>query len=375
MRKVLIGVLFIFFLSVFSNLAEASIFTCNSTGVEKTSFYSNESVYVTSNTSITTNATSVKFYIATHRTWSAGANLTTAANISIYVSTNSTGHVPITLLWSPTLIIGTYDVIADVNNNSTFDAEDQLYTGTGSGFSVLQQLAPTLVIIKGAKSPPDHDWHVELNGSQKNVMLQINLTAGSYDAVKVNSFALLASGSGDDKNGIHLVALYYDANGNGIYDEGDSLFGFGQYSIDDGVATIDTDNKLTIAASSTVTLIFVYTMTNSSGSATGSTYVFQLASIDGVGVNTGTVAKVSGLLYSAVKTVYSSASTTTTISANTTTSPTTTEPIATTTTVPENETKDLFVGLSVAGVAVAVILVFVYYFFLRPPQPYHYTPQ
>jgi len=373
MRKVLIGVLFIFFLSVFSNLAEASIFTCNSTGVEKTSFYSNETVYVTSNTSITASAASIKFYVATHRTWSVGTNLTTTATISTYVSTNSSGYVPTTLLWSPMLTVGTYDLIADVNNNATFDAGDQLYNGTGNGFSVLQQLMPALTIIKGAKSPPDHNWHVDLNGSQKNVMLQINLTAGSYDAVKVNSFALLASGTGDDKNGISLVTLYYDANANGIYDEGDSLFGFGQYLMDDGVATINTDNKLTIPANSTVTLIFVYTMSNTSGSATGNTYSFQLASVDGVGANTGAAARVSGLLSSAITTVYSSSATTT--STTVIASSTTTQPIATTTTAPQGETKDLFVGLSVAGFAVAAILVLVYYFFLRPPQPYHYTPQ
>jgi len=373
MRKILIGVLVIFFLSVFSNLAEASIFTCNSTGVEKMIFYSNESVYVASNTSITTNATSVKFYIATHRTWSAGANLTTAANISIYVSTNSTGYVPTTLLWSPTLTVGTYDLIADLNSNATFDSGDQLYNGTGSGFSVLQQLAPTLTVIKGANSPSDHNWYVDLNGNQKNVMLQINLAAGSYEAVKVTSFTLLASGTGDDKNGVSFIALYSDANANGIYDNGESLLGFGQYLRDDGIVALDTNDKLTISANSTVTLIFVYTMSNTSGSATGNTYSFQLASVDGVGVNTGTAARVSGLLSSAVTTVYSSSATTT---STTVTAPsTTTQPISTTTTVPQTETKDLFVGLSVAGFAVAAILVFVYYFFLRPPQPYHYTPQ
>jgi hypothetical protein len=374
----------VFILLLLPGLAIAvPIFTSDSEGKEKMSFYTNETVYLTSNASIATGVTTIKFYIATHRTWSSGTNLTTAAVISKNIDTNSSGHVNVTLIWNPILTVGTYDMIADMNNNATFDSEDHLYNATGDGFSVLEQPLPSLSVVKGLNSPPNHDWYAELNGSEKNVMLQINLTAGIYDAIKVTSFFLVASGTGDDKNGVSLVTAYDDGNGNGIYDQGESFVGYGQYLRDDGIVVLDTKDKITIPSNSSMAVIFVYTMKSAAGSAEGKTYGFDLASIDATGVNLGTTAKIIGLpISSAVKTVYSTTMTTTTIPITTTTVPATTTTVpattttvpATTTTVPAGETKDLIIGLSIAGFVVIAIVALLYFFLLRPPQPYHYTP-
>jgi len=371
---------FVFFLFVFlPSLAGAAVFTCNSTGTEKTIFYTNETIFVASSTNITPSSATVKFYIATHRTWSSGANLTAAVTTSKDIATNSSGHVPATLMWSPTLTVGTYDLIADVNNSATLDSEDQLYNASGSGFIVSEQQVPTLTVAKGAGSPPNHDWNADTNGSQKNVMLQTSLTAGSFDSVKLTSLALVASGTGDDKAGVSIVAVYSDDNWNGQYDQGEPLISYGQYIRDDGIISFDMTDKLTVNANSTTALIFVYTMTGSSGSTSGNTYSFQLASITGVGANTGMQARINSFsINSAVKTVYSSAAATTTTTvgnATTTSTTTTTIPTTTTTIPPEDETKDLLVGLATAGVVVVAILALIYFFVLKPPKVPQYAPQ
>lgn len=377
MRKQVLLLMFVFF-SIFSfSPASASIFTCNSTGNEKTSFYTNETVYITSTTNITNQSKTIKFYVATHRTWSFGINLTAVANFSKTISTNSSGHVPVSVLWSPPLSIGNYDVIADMNGNTTFDSEDLLYNATGDGFSVVEQPVPKLIISKGEKSPSDHEL-TETNISLPNEMLQLQLTTGSYESIHVKSFYLSASGSGDDKNGIRYVAVCEDENKDGTCGFGEEIIGIAQYGRDDGIAHIDLKDGLKIAENSSVTLVFYYMMRNGSGDYEGKTYSFQLAIVEAFG-SSGNRAVIEGLpIQSAVKTVYSQAVTTTTTT--TTIAPTTTTTIAPTTAPPSQEKEEeekinLFVGIVVAVfISLAIITVF-YFFFLRPPQqPYTYKP-
>jgi len=372
MKGLLIGSIVFLLLSLPPLATAASIFTSNSSGGETTNFYSNDTVYVASSANISATTSTIRFYIATHRSWSTGANLTTSSIFSRNITTNSSGHVPVTLLWSPTLTVGVFDLIADVNWNGTFDSEDQLYSAAGGGFAVFEPPVPSLNITKGVKSPSNHDWHVETNGSQKNVMLQINITASSYDSVKVTSFALTAYGTGDEKTGVSLVAIYLD-DGNGSYDQTDSIIGYGQYLRDDGIVSFDTTNRLMVNANASIALIFVYTMTNSSGSAAGSTYSFQLVSADAIGTNTGIRATVTGLpIVSAVKTVYAAEATTTTTAPATTT---TQVAVTTTTTAPKEETKDLIVGLAIAGFVVVAILTLAYFFVLKSSQTPQYVSQ
>lgn len=361
----------IFFSSSFSP-ALASIFTCDSTGNEKTSFYTNETVYIRSITNITNESKRIKFYIATHRSWSLGINLTEASNFSKTITTNSSGHVPITLLWSPSLIVGNYDVIADVNNNATFDPEDLLYNGTGDGFSVIEEPKPKLTISKGEKSPGDHELY-ENNVSLPNVMLQVKLQAGTYEDVSLESFYISAFGSGDDKNGIKYVVVCVDNDEDGNCEFGENIVGLAQYMRDDGIAKINLKN-LIIARNSTLTLVFYYLMRNDTGSYEGKTYSFELFMIEALGLVTHNRAIVEGLpIKSATKTVYFGVAPTTTSTTSTTSTTTTTIPLSLE--PKEEESINLFVGVGVAiFTAVAIITIF-YFFFLRTPQQvYTYKP-
>jgi hypothetical protein len=375
MKKFVALIFFLIFLSSFST-ALASIYTCDRNGTEKTSFYLNESVYVASDVNITNESKTIKFYVASHRTWSFGTNLTQASNFSKNINTNSSGYVPVSLLWSSPLILGNYDLIADVNENGTYDSGDLLYNASGDGFSVLEEPVPSLTVLKGENSPSDHNWYEE-NQSLQNSMLQVVLKAGSYEGVNVNNFVITALGTGDDRTGVYYVGVCLDSNKDGECGWGEEIVGTGQYNRDDGILSIDTKNKLSIAPNSSITLVFFYMMRNSSGSSEGKTYSFQLVMIDAFGETSGNKAKVSGLpISSAVKTVYSQAAETTTTS-TTSTSTTTTIPITTTTTISkeEEDRTNLFVGLAVATFAAIAIITIFYFFFLRPPpQTYSYKP-
>lgn len=375
MKKFVALIFFLIFLSSFST-ALASIYTCDRNGTEKTSFYLNESVYVASDVNITNESKTIKFYVASHRTWSFGTNLTQASNFSKNINTNSSGYVPVSLLWSSPLILGNYDLIADVNENGTYDSGDLLYNASGDGFSVLEEPVPSLTVLKGENSPSDHNWYEE-NQSLQNSMLQVVLKAGSYEGVNVNNFVITALGTGDDRTGVYYVGVCLDSNKDGECGWGEEIVGTGQYNRDDGILSIDTKNKLSIALNSSITLVFFYMMRNSSGSSEGKTYSFQLVMIDAFGETSGNKAKVSGLpISSAVKTVYSQAAETTTTS-TTSTSTTTTIPITTTTTISkeEEDRTNLFVGLAVATFAAIAIITIFYFFFLRPPsQTYSYKP-
>ncbi|MEM5766169.1 MAG: hypothetical protein QW423_00830 [Candidatus Aenigmatarchaeota archaeon] len=377
MRKLVFLLVFVHFSIFFTSLALASIYTCDSSGNEKTGFYTNDTIYVASKQNITNESKTIKFYVSIHRTWSSGTNLTQASNFSKNINTNSSGHVPITVLWSPVLKIGNYDVVADVNDNGTLDSEDLIYNSTGNGFSVLEQPVPRLTISKGSKSPSDHDFY-EANLSLKNEMLQVRLQAGNYEGINVKSFYISAFGSGNDKN-IKYVAVCEDYDEDGVCGFGEDILGVGQYGRDDGIAQIDL-RDLSIAENSSLSLIFYYFMGNSSGSYSGETYSFQLVMVEAYGSITGNRAVVEGLpIDSALKTVYSEVTTTTTTSTTTlptTTTSTTTLPTTTTKISEEGEERlNLFFGLAIAiFIAIAMIAIF-YFFFLKPPQQaYTYRP-
>jgi hypothetical protein len=208
-------------------------------------------------------------------------------------------------------------------------------------------------------------------------MLQVILKAGSYEGVSVNALVISASGSGDDKAGVHYVAVCLDGDKDGECGWGEEIVGMGQYNKDDGILSMDTKNKLSVAPNSSIALVFFYMMRNSSGSYEGKTYGFQLVMIDASGETTGNKAKVSGLpISSAVKTVYSQAIGTTTTSTTSTSTTTTTIPITTTTTIPkeEEDRTNLFIGLAIAVFVSISIILLLYFFFLRVPPVYHYKP-
>ncbi|MGH8103834.1 MAG: choice-of-anchor Q domain-containing protein, partial [bacterium] len=91
---------------------------------------------------------------------------------------------------------------------------------------------PTLAITIGQNSPPAGTTYAR--GQTLRPMLQFVATAGSSEAVRVNSITLRASGTGNDQTGIISVKVYEDTNGNGQFNAGEPLVGSGAYNTNDG---------------------------------------------------------------------------------------------------------------------------------------------
>lgn len=376
MKKIfLLSVLLFLF---FVNSASAQlIFTSNSTGGEKNTFYTNETVYLAGSNISTTNIT-VRIYITTdNNTWVNGTALTDVRGGTFEKSTNSTGHLNIESIWT-TPSVGRYDIVVDVNRDGVYnDSIDYVDSLTTFGFEVLLAPFPTLSVSLGPNATKDHNWNS--SDATENVMIQMKLTSGAYEGVTVNSIGLIASGSGDDKNGISIIRLLLDSNNNGIYDSGDSLIGYSQtspaYFKDNSFATITLTPGYTVPLNSSVNMLIAYTM--SSSNSNGDTFSFQVASINAVGSPSGQSVTPSGLpIISAVKTVVppSEATTTTTEASTTsTTTPTTTLP-STTTTLPKEEAKSSYLLIIIAVIVVAAVAMVIFLFFRSrlPHQNYEY---
>jgi hypothetical protein len=371
MKKIFFLFAFLVFL-FFANSAKAqTIWASNSTGSEKNTFYTNETIYLTSN-NISTSAISVRVYIVNdNNSWVNGSVLSDVRSITMEKSTNDTGHFNNESIWTSP-VVGKYDIVVDVNKDGIYnDSIDYVDSLTVTGFEVLATPRPTLTVTLGSNTPANHNWNA--SDTSDNVMIQIRVAAGSYEAVKITSIGLIASGTGDDKAGVSIIRLLLDSNNNGAYDSGDELIGYGQYVKDDSFATINLQNGYMVPASSNVSMLIAYTMSSSVSS--GETFSFKIASVTATGTQSGQPATVNDLqISSAVKTVTSPIETTTSTTQETTTTESATTSIPTTTTTPSQEGKSNYMMIAIA-ITVAVIVGILAFLFFRTrltKQTYEY---
>lgn len=370
-----------FFLSFAQIAFAATIFTSDSSGNLKTSFYSNETVYLApSAVNVTTNSTSVRIYIVQDsNNWVNQTNLTDASGAYKTYSTNASGYLNATnLIWPPTLVAGNYDVVVDVNANGVYDSGiDFVFNSSTYGFQVVPAPGPALTIFAGENNTASHTYTIP-STNPENVMMQIKITSGIYESVKINTLSLVANGTGDDSKGITIVKLILDSDNDGRYDSGETLLAFDKYAHDNGVVQLSISNGHTLTANTTVYFLVVYTMSNTSSN--GQTYNFQVASLSAVGATTGTNSRISGLpINSAIKTISMSAittsSTTTTTSATTTTTVLSSTTTTSTTTITQNQPNYFWTYIAI-GISVAVIVVVaVLYYKASREFKYEYKPQ
>jgi hypothetical protein len=297
--------------------AEAILYASNSTGDIIQSFLNNETVYFTGN--VTGPDQNVDVYIVAHQTnW---ANGTILFNLSLgysVIQANSTGGIDPTLLWE-TPDVGSYDIIADVNRDAVYNSSIDLVDNvTVAGFTVLEAPKPTLTIVLGDHNPGSHDF--DLNEDREhNVMMQVNISASEDYHITIESMAITAFGTGDEKEGVLVVYLVYDVNDDGIYDSGDALLSYSSYLRDDGAIFFDMGEGFVINADQTKAFIITYTM-DTAGSL-DDTFRFDLITVTGHGGPTNEPVVVNGLpLGSAVKTISNEVlGTTTTVPTTTTT--------------------------------------------------------
>jgi len=375
MKKIFFFIVFFLF---FAQIAFATdIFTSDSSGNSKNSFYANETVYLApSTTNITTNRTSVRIYIMQDSTsWNNQTNLTDASGGFKGITTNDTGYINTTsIIWPPTTTAGNYDVIIDVNSNGVYDQGIDFIDSTSAiGFQIFPVPAPSLTVAAGENNTVNHTYSFLPNNTD-NVMLQIKITAGIYENVKINSLSLVATGTGDDSKGISIVKFILDADNDGLYDQGEQLFAFDKYLHDDGVVQLTISNGYFLTANTTVYFLVIYTMSNNTSN--NQTYNFQVASVSAVGAITGATTKINGLpIYSVTKTISTASATTTTTSTTTTQISSITNATFTTTTTNEIPSNYMWVYIA-ATISVTVIFLFVI-LYLRASRPtkYEYKPQ
>jgi hypothetical protein len=348
------------------NLASAQIMNTGSLGQEKNSFYTNESVYIRTFGNISTSSVTVDIYVTYNNdTWPNGTSLTDVAGGKRTVSTNSSGQIPITAIWSSPAE-GSYDVVVDVNKDGLYNQSiDYVDNESTTGFTVLIAPIPTLKASVGHNSPNNHNWDMGVNGTNYNPMLQVNLTAGSFDNIRIDSIGLLASGTGDDRK-VSVVYLIVDRNDNGKYDSGDTLLAYDTYKLDDGVITFTIPSGYRIDINATAHMLIIYKFSNTVSA--GDTFAFQIISIIGYGINSGELATITGMPVNSATTTISGVTTTTTSSTTTTTGTTSTTTTSTTsttttTTLPPNppmaiDTNVIIILVVIIGVVVALLLIY-----------------
>ena len=161
-----------------------------------------------------------------------------------------------------------------------------------------------LSVSKGPDSPPDHTRYYDPAASPYNEMLQIRVKENTgEESVRIDSIRLVASGTGDDKNGISQVLLVHDANENGIYDAGETTLASGTYSSDNGTLVLTIAGGHVVAAGATDYLLVVYTIDWCSVKP-GDTFTFYVQPISATGVNSGQPSEVAGLpIWACTKTI------------------------------------------------------------------------
>lgn len=318
------------FLPLFTH---ATILITNSSGIGVQTFYSNESIYIMSDTNISTQSIEIRVYVVEDsNAWTNGTTLSDVRGSYSTISTNSSGYIPLTLLWSPELTMGKYDVVIDVNADGIYENDtDLINSSTQTGFEVVEVPAPTLTIQKGSNSPGDSEI---IQGNTSYIpVLQLVLSTNSVDSVEVQKIYVVGSGSGDDGKGVKMILVTLDSDEDGVYDPGETILGFGNFLRDNGLAELKMENFL-IPRNSSLTILFSYKFYDS---ALG-TFSFSVISYDTSSSSGREVRVVSDEIQSSTVTVLApettSTSTTTTTTSTTSTS-TSTLSLTTTTTIPK----------------------------------------
>jgi hypothetical protein len=291
------------------------ISTSDQNGALKTTFYNNETVYVASG-NITSTSQSVRVYVVeNNNSWVENKTLIDVTGTGyITQTTNSSGHLVVTLLWDNPAI-GIYDVVADTKEDAEYNSTyDFVNSTTATGFTVLAAPTPSLTVAAGLNNPSSHDWDLEADTGH-NSMLQLNFTS-TIESVRINSLSLTATGTGDDEEDVTVAYLILDDDADGEYDQGEDMLDYKDYFFDNGVVTFEIDGGHVVPTDGSVAMLITYMM-SSSGQA-GSTYKFDIVAISAEGADTTETASVTGLpLGSAITTISGSAPDTTTTTTTT----------------------------------------------------------
>ena len=362
----LLVALLLFFLSftsmVLPAMAALEIYACDANGVEKNSFYTNDTVYACGNNLTLGVSRYVDIYIVNDTgSWPENTSLVDVSVGYQTFATNSTGDLPASSRWLNPWE-GLYDMVADVDRSGKYNTTDYVDSLGSVGFTVALQPQPTLKFELGSHSPSAHDWNLAVNKSG-NIMMYLKVTASNIEDVTLNWISLTSSGSGDDKTGVKYVRLVKDAEGDGILNFTDSLIAYNSYLRDNGVVMLTISSGTSVYAGNSSYFFISYVMSDTA--EVGDTFKFQISAVGAAGSTTGTAARTTGLpldseITSITGTAAGSATTTTAASATTTTAASET---TTTSTLISSEGLNYAMIIGLFAVVIIIILVAVYLLF------------
>jgi parallel beta-helix repeat protein len=102
------------------------VVSCNASGAERNTFDLSEPVYCYAGNLPPNQA--VDIYVVPNKAWAIGDSIgddVSSDGVNI-VSTDDSGNIGITLIWSAQLTAGEYDIVIDVNKNGTLDAGEAI---------------------------------------------------------------------------------------------------------------------------------------------------------------------------------------------------------------------------------------------------------
>ena len=190
--------------------------------------------------------------------------------------------------------------------------------------------SPTPETIQVVADPSSPGSSIQIPGASAIPVLEISATNSGSDPANMTSLKVTASGSGQDASGISAVALYLDANDNGIVDGADTFLTSGTYSVDNGTLTLNFTN--TVAASSTAHYLVVYSFSASAPAGTYQATLANNADVTGTNGTTGLSVQVNGApVNGAVITIVGATNTFTTTATNSPSNTPTNTPLITNT--------------------------------------------
>jgi hypothetical protein len=354
MKSLVIFSMILFLLFASSVRADAinEIWTANINGTSKRSFTTSEIVYAAGNIS-SVNYQILLCAVNDTNTWVNGSRINDTTGSCKAATTNSTGYF-LQLVWSDPKA-GSYDLVADVNQDGYYETDmDYIWNVTTTGFVVATASKPTLMVELGSNTPSSHSCNAaNLTDCSNNVMMQLKLSADSYDDINFTSVSLVASGTGNDKTSIRRVSLVEDKNNTGKFAAGENIYADYKFFADNGTLILSF-NGYKINKSTSSYFKITYDFVN--GSA-GDTYAFQVIAVSAKGITGGQIPTISGLpVSSATKTMTGA---TTTVATTTTTAAENLSTAVTTTINPaENMFSDyvwIILTAVVGGAAVATV--------------------
>jgi len=122
----------------------AAIQSCDAAGIEKNTFNPVENVYAEG--SDYAPSTTYDIYVVSHKaTWNPGDAIPPRiAGTLQAITSDASGKIDPTIIWSPPLSAGSYDIVVDINGNGKYDANEPLDNShiVGAGFSVIPRAQP-----------------------------------------------------------------------------------------------------------------------------------------------------------------------------------------------------------------------------------------